>query len=143
MLGRVDQVITFSTKLSVIIAIVFGIYQVYHQESVETRKVAIELVNSTKEQGFLEAFSRLKGVSGGTAVVSKQDFVDDLNHVLAVFDNIAILYLNDLADRDIIDACIGGKLEELCEMLDSFTGFPGHERTNIDKLRKNLVSRRR
>ncbi len=142
MWGRVDQVITFSTKLSVIIAIVFGMYQVCSQHTVETRKVAIELVNATREPGFLQAFSRLKGACEGAVVEDKQRLVDDLNHLIAVFDNIAILYLNDLADPEIIAESIEGKLMEFCGMLDTIEGFPGEERNNIDLLKKRLLKRK-
>ncbi len=140
---RASRVITFSTKLSVIVAVGFGIFQVNYQREVEARKVAIELANATREPGFLRAFSRLKGACAGAVVEDKQGFVDDLNHVVAVFDNIAILYLNDLADREIVGESIGGKLKEFCGIMDSIEGFPPEERINIDQLHENLSVKER
>ena len=135
---KVDHIVDLVSKLSVIIAIFFVVFQFNQNERLERRRIAIEAVNKTRQVEFIQAFTRLKTVYETKKVDEKQTFVDDLNYVMSVFDNIAILYLNGLADPCVIKNAIEFNLDEVLMIIHSLENYPIDYRRNIELLKKKL-----
>jgi hypothetical protein len=134
----IDHIVDLISKLSVIIAVLFVIFQLNQNDRLERRRIAIEAVNKTRQVEFIQAYARLKTFRQTKQVEEKQTFVDDLNYVMSVFDNIAILYLNGLADPCVIKNAIEFNLDEVLMIINSLENYPIEYRRNIDLLKKKL-----
>jgi hypothetical protein len=135
------HLIDMGSKLSVIIAAVFVIIQLNQNDRLERRRVAIDAINKTRQVEFIQAFARLKTFRQTKQVEEKQAFVDDLNYVMSIFDNIAVLYLNGLADRCVIKNAIEFNLDEVLMIINSLENYPFEYRKNIDLLKKRLETK--
>jgi len=60
LIDKLANVVKFTTNLSVIVAIIFGIYEISQKKDIERRKIAIEAVAKTRSNDFIKSFTRLK-----------------------------------------------------------------------------------
>lgn len=61
---RIDHIVDFFSKLGVIIAVLFVIFQLNQNDRLERRRIVIEAVNKTRQVEFIQAFTRLKKNKG-------------------------------------------------------------------------------
>lgn len=135
--GEVNPIITFLMNLSVIVAVILGFLQLNQSNRSDERLHAIEAVKQTRTVEFLKALTRLTEGFENTNNDSMETFRDDLNYVMNTYDNIAILYLNDIVDKCIIKEAIESGLNNFIDILDSIN-FPVEYRKNIDLLKSEL-----
>jgi hypothetical protein len=140
-LKSLDHLIDSVSKFSVIIAVLFVIIQMNQNDRLERRRIAIEAVNKTRQIEFIRAFARLKTFYETKELDEKQNFVDDLNYVMSIFDNIAVLYLNGLVDQCVIKNAIEYNLDEVITIINSLENFPFEYRKNIDLLNKEMETK--
>lgn len=135
------NVIKFTTNLSVIVAIIFGISEILQNKETERRKIAIEAVAKTRSIDFIKSFTRLKTAyisNKNIEIISDSTYIDDLNYLMNTYDNIAILYKHDIADKNIIKQSIESNLIEFSKIINSIKGYPKAYKENINYLLHNL-----
>jgi len=135
---KINRYITFFMKLSIIVAVILGLLQLHQSNQSEKRLIAIEAVKQTRTVEFLKALTRLREGFENKKIDDMQIFRDNLNYVMGVYDNIAILYLNDVVDKYIIKDAVGSGLNTFVLIIDSIENFPSKFRENIDLLRIKL-----
>jgi len=132
-LHRAEKLIQVLANVSVIAGIGFALIQVTESKRSERRRVAIDAVNSTRSTEFIKAYTRIKVTYQSKKIdkPGKPILIDDLNYVINVYDNVAILYLYDVADRCIIKEAALPAVTELSSMLEAFS-YPSEYRHNFD-----------
>lgn len=135
---KINQCITLVMKLSVIVAVIVGLIQLYQANRSEKRIIAIEAVKQTRTVEFLKALARLREGFENKKIDDMEAYRDNLNYVMGVYDNIAILYHNDVVDKCIIKDSVESGLNIFVPILDSIENFPVEYRENVDLLRIKL-----
>jgi hypothetical protein len=138
-LHNFQYITTIFANIAVIAGIIFAIIQIDQSTRSERRRVAIEAVKEVRTNDFLKAYARLK-----TAYIAKNTkdnslITDDLNYVMNVYDNIAVLYIYNIADRCIIKNSIYPAVEEVYAML-TFFSYPEEYKKNFNTLKNLLVN---
>lgn len=136
---RVDWVKTVERSFSllanaaVVTGIGFALYQLHQSNTFEKRRIGIEAVSQTKSAEFLKAYRMLKSAEETRQVADEEKIalVDSLNHVMNVYDNIATLYINDLADKCIIKNGVYSGAKEMAPISDSLS-YPAKYRKHFD-----------
>lgn len=118
---NLEKLISILANIAVICGIIFVLIQITQANEFEKRRIAIDAVSKTRSNDFLKAFARFKTACSSQEVKDHTIFIDDLNFIINVYDNIAILYINDLADRAIIKANIYLAAKELSSILNTLT----------------------
>lgn len=136
--NKINEYITLLMKISVIIAVILGLFQLNQNDRAEKRRIAIEAVRQTRTVEFIKALTRLKKGCENRKIDDNQAFRDDLNFVMSVYDNIAILYLNDIVDKRIIKNAVKSGLNDFMKTLDSISDFPFEYRESMDSLKTKL-----
>jgi hypothetical protein len=151
-----DKIFKIATNISIIIGLLFTyiqIKQVNNQikdnKEVEQRKQAVETVKQVRTKEFIISLSNFKSLITKNEKLGKSkidECLKDLNFVLNVYDDIALIYLSDIADKCLILRNIKTSIIEFTELLDGFEGLIPYEykdeiqnqikfnRTNIDLL---------
>jgi hypothetical protein len=106
----------------------------------ELKSTAIEALKEVRNIDFINSSIRLKKFIIEKKIIDSNSidiFNNDLNRVLNVYDNIAILYNNNLADKCIIKSNIYDAVSEILNLIDSI----GSEKINKKMINiKILVS---
>jgi hypothetical protein len=123
---------SFLADLAVILGIGFAVIQITHSDRSERRRFAIEAVNQTRSAPFLKAYANLKNSYKDGKVQGDPSLLDDANYLVNVYDHIALLYINDLADRCIVKESVYSALRELSPIWEAMS-YPGEYRENIKK----------
>ena len=131
----IERVISILANIAVISGIIFAAIQITQSNKSEKRRIAIEAVSPTRSNDFLKAYARLKtAISIDSIDVEDQtSLIDDLNYVMNVYDNIAIMYISDLADRCIIKNAVYSAIREFSSILEAMS-YPEEYRKNFDTL---------
>ena len=113
----------------------FAIQQIRSSNEKESRRIAIEAVGQTRSAEFTKAFRQLKAAYETKRIdqKDKEALIDSLNHVMNVYDHVAILYISNIADRCIIKDSIYSGAKEMSTICDAMA-YPADFRTNFDKL---------
>jgi hypothetical protein len=136
------NVASIIASLGIVIAVI-GLYQadtfekrrIVLSDISEKRRIAIEAVGHTRSVDFLKAYRILKVTYHAKRVdpKTKESLIDSLNYVMNMYDSIAIIYINDLADRCIIKDNIYFSCIEVATFCDAFS-YPENYRRNFDTL---------
>jgi HEAT repeat protein len=131
----VERAFSFLANVAVVVGIVFALYQIKQGELTERRRVAIEAVGQIRSAEFLKAYRKVKVAYHSKQVKEedRDDLLDSLNHVMNVYDNIAVMYISDVADRCIIKNSIQSGAQEASE-ISKFLEYPPEYRSNLDSL---------
>ncbi|GEM_PF-2386032 len=131
----IERAISFLANIAVISGIIFASIQITQSNKSEKRRIAIEAVSPTRSNDFLKAYARLKtAISTDSIDVEDQtSLIDDLNYVMNVYDNVAIMYISDLADRCIIKNAVYSAIREFSSIVDTLS-YPKEYRKNFDTL---------
>jgi|SRR5579885_398448 len=131
----VERLFSFFANVAVVVGIMFALYQIKQAELTERRRVAIEAVGQVRSAEFLKDYRMLKAAYSSKHVKEedKDALIDSLNHVMNVYDNVAILYISDVADRCIIKNSIQSGAQEVSQM-SKFFEYPPEYRSNFDSL---------
>ncbi|MCK5056366.1 MAG: hypothetical protein KAT34_06915 [Candidatus Aminicenantes bacterium] len=136
--NKINHVVTLFMKLSIVVAVILGLLQLHQSNQSEKRLIAIDAVKQTRTVEFLKALTRLREGFENKKIDDMETFRDNLNYVMGVYDNIAILYLNDVVDKCIIKESVESGLNTFVLIIDSIENFPFKYRENIDLLRIKL-----
>jgi hypothetical protein len=97
--------------------------------------VAINAVSQLRSKEFLTSYANLKAVYKTKKMSDKVEFINDLNFVIGIYENISLLYLKELADHSIIESSILSQVNEISQMVDSLD-YPNEYREHFNKLLK-------
>lgn len=126
----------------VVLGIIFALVQYIQSNRAEKRRLAIEAVSQTRSNDFLKAYSNLKAAYRDGRIEGEPTSIkDDINYVMNVYDHIALLYINDLADRCIIRNSIHPAVKDLLPICDAMS-YPKKYREHLDTL-LNLMEQER
>jgi hypothetical protein len=137
-LRKLEEWIPTLANLAVIFGLFFAYYTIKHSSDLERRRAAIEAVIQVRTADFQKSLARLKTFyapmkTGDKTFVLDNSTTDDINQVMNVYDHIAILYINDVADRCIIKESIYSAVKELSSILDACS-YPHEYRKNFNTL---------
>jgi hypothetical protein len=132
---NLERAFSFFANVAVVVGIGFAVYQVRQTDVTERRRIAIEAVGQTRSPEFLTAYRRLKDAYASKQVNAgdSERLLDSLNHVMNVYDNVAILYAYGVGDRCIIKAGIESGAREVSPIAASFS-YPDKYRDNFNSL---------
>lgn len=133
---KIEKIISIIANIAIISGIIFALVQVVQSSRFEKRRIAIESLAILRSNGFLESYDNLLG-SDPNIILFNSSLREDLNYVINVYDNIAILYLNGLADKNLIKRTIYPAIKQVVSILDSIS-YPKENRLNIDLLISEL-----
>ena len=132
-----ERLVKVVANLVVIAGIIIGILQLYQAKSSEKRQNTINAVSQTRSNDFLKAHARLKVAQKSKYNQTEVSMVDDMNYVLNTYDNIALLYINDLIDRCMIkDASYNAVVETLT--ISESMKYPAEYSKNIRVFRDTM-----
>jgi len=111
-------------------------YMQYQQiKQLDKKRFAIEAINTTNETQFIKAYTRLKTIANNfkfktynkellkeiynnsNYVKNKNFVIDDINLVLITYNNISMLYFNNLANQGILETGIYAEIREFSKIL--------------------------
>ena len=134
----IANVIAIAANIAVIVGITAAFVQIRQANQFEQRRVAVEATAPTKSTEFLTAYSKLMDAyERDNTMFSSSSLFDDLTYVMNVYDDIAILYLNGLADKDLVKQRVRGALKALVPILNAMK-WPAELRRNFDGLLRDL-----
>lgn len=131
----IERTLSVLASLAVVAGIWFAIYQVNLSNTIEKRRVAVEAIGQTRSAEFLKDYRNVKTAYQTKQIESKEKvaLVDSLNHVMNVYDHIAILYISNIADKCIIKNSIYSGAKEMSAICDSMS-YPSEYRSNFNIL---------
>lgn len=151
-LKLVKNIVSIFAGIAVIVGIPIALIQLHQTDRfqkdtitlsaiTEKRRIAIEAVDRTRSVEFLKAYREVKvayhtaraDLAEKKSLEEKQDLIDSFNYVMNVYDSIAIMYINDLADRCIIKDNIYSGSKEVSTFCDAFS-YPEEYRRNVNTL---------
>lgn len=124
---RGERVLALFANLAVIFGIWFGVRQLTQADLMERRRIAIEAVAQTRTPEFLSAYRTLKDAYASQQVKKedkkedREKLADSLNQVMSVYEQIAILYVQDVADKCIIKAGVSRGARSMAPIASYFT----------------------
>ncbi|HXI24615.1 MAG TPA: hypothetical protein VNG71_12190 [Pyrinomonadaceae bacterium] len=128
----IAQWLSMGANVVVMVGIIFAYVQFRHIEHSERVQNAINAVNQVRSSDFLKAYTRLKTASASGKTLDSTAVVDDLNFVMNIYDNVALLYVNDLADRCVIKNGTYAATKEVSAICDLLS-YPREYRVNFDR----------
>jgi hypothetical protein len=133
---------TLAANLVVVVGIFFAFYQFTQSDAAEKRRLAIEAVSQTRSAEFLRAYADLRTAYHDGRVEGDPIAVrDNVNFVMSVYDHIALLYINDLADRCVIKNSVHPAVKDLLPICDAMR-YPEENREHVNKLFKLMEQER-
>lgn len=134
---RIQAVTSVLANIAVILGIVFAVLQLVQTRSAERHRIAIEATAPLRSPKFLDAYTKVTDAArGGADIRHAVSALDDLYYVVSVYDNIALMYVSGLADKQLIRNETYNRLKVLMPIMQA-TGWPSdEERKNIDALAK-------
>lgn len=138
-LNIIQSITKILSNLAVLIGIIFGLLQFNQSISSEKRMISIDALNEIRTNDFLKAYTKLKTDYINKSNEYKVSRTDDLNYLMNIYNNIAILYFYNVADRKIIKNSIGTAIQEVSEMITYFK-YPEEYKKNFDTLKSKLLN---
>lgn len=136
---KVERMVSIGSivaSLATVAGIFFVIYQIQLSNRVEERRVAIEAVRQTRSPEFIKAFrqAKLASQTGHIDEKDKDALTDSVNHVMNVYDDIAVIYTNDIADKCIIKDSIHSAAREWSAISKTVSSSTPEDRKHFDLL---------
>ncbi len=137
---RSERVVSLLANVAVALGVVVAFYEIRRANQLESRRIAVEATAHTRSPDFVRAYARLKTTVTAGQATDRASVVEDLNYVVNVYDQIAVLTMNDVADVCIVKQSIGASLQEVRDLLGK-VAYPQEYRQNLD-LAADLLSKR-
>jgi|SRR5215216_1379192 hypothetical protein len=136
---KVERMVSIGSifaNLATVAGIFFVIWQIQLSNTLENRRVAIEAVRQTRTSEFIKAFrqAKLASQTGRIDEKDKDALTDSVNHVMNVYDDIAVIYTNDIADKCIIKESIYSAAKEWSVISKTVSSSTPEDRKHFDKL---------
>jgi len=132
-LNRIEKLVSMTANAVVIAGIFVAVFQLYQVKRTEKAQNAINAINQTRSSDFLKAYANLKTAYNSKKVEDNTSLVDNLNYVMNTYDHIALLYINDLADRCLIRNATYSVIKEISPICDAMS-YPMEYRKNFDRV---------
>ena len=117
---------------AVLLGIFFAVFQLRQTANIASIRLAVEATNPTRTANFLSSYKKLLDAhQQDPSMLNTDSLDDDLNFVMSVYDNIAILYIHNLADRKIIRNHVSDAMKRLTPVLQA-KKWPPELRVNFD-----------
>lgn len=135
-LGAFERLLSILASLATAAGIFFAIYQIRLANTAEKRGLAVEAIRQTRTAEFTKAFRQLKTAYETRRVdeKDKDSLIDSLNHVMNVYDDIAVLYINDIVDKCIIKDSIYSSAKEMSDISTALSPSPPEKRAHFNSL---------
>ena len=116
MLGTIGDIAGIVAGLSVLVAVIFGIVQVYQLRQQRRDSAAIELMRAFQTPRFVESFQRLSNVPENTSAADLRamsaEYEEAAISIVNVYETVGLLvFRRTVSFRAVYDAC-GGMLAE-------------------------------
>lgn len=133
---RMASIAAIGASLATVAGIFFVIYQIRLSNTIEKRRVAVEAVRQTRSAEFIKAFRQSKVVyqTGKIDAKDKDALEDSVNHVMNVYDDIAVIYINDLADKCLIKESVYVAAKEWSTISKGVSSSVPEDRKHFDLL---------
>ena len=131
-LNLLSKLLSMAANICVIVGIIIAGLSLYMTKESEKRQNAINAISTTRSSEFLKAYARVKTAYNSRKTEDAASLIDDLNYVMNVYDNIALLYINNLADRCTIKNSTYPAIKEVQSIADAMS-YPKEYRKNIDR----------
>lgn len=137
-LGALERVLSILASFATAAGIFFAFCQIRLSNTIEKRGVAVEAIRQTRSAEFIKAFRQLKTAYENKQVdeKDKDSLIDSLNHVMNVYDDIAVLYINDIADKCIIKDSIYSSAKQMSAINSALSPSPPGNREHFNLLLK-------
>jgi hypothetical protein len=135
-LGGFERLLSILASFATAAGIFFAFYQIRLSNTIEKRGLAVEAIRQTRTPEFIKAFRQLR-TAYETRQVDEKDkdsLIDSLNHVMNVYDDIAVLYINDIADKCIIKDSIYASAREMSAISAALSPSPPEKRGHFNSL---------
>ena len=130
---RIAAIVSIFASVATVAGIFFLIYQIRQTNTIEKRRFAVEAIRQTRSAEFIKAFRQLK-TAYETKQVNEKDkdsLVDSLNHVMNVYDDIAVVYMSDIADKCIVKDSVYSGANEMSAISDALSPSPPDNREHF------------
>lgn len=128
---RAEKLLAVFANIAVVLGVIFALDAIRRSNQSEMRRTAIEAISQTRSLDFLKAYARLKTSAQSGQTADMASTIEDVNYVVNVYDNIAVLTVNALADLCIVKQSISSSLDEVRGILDRLS-YPLDYRRNLD-----------
>src|ERR1043166_5092849 len=134
--GQITSIASIAANLATAAGIFVLIFQLTQTNSIESRRVAIEAIRQTRTPEFLKAFrqAKLAYETGSVDEKDKDALVDSINHVMNVYDDIAIIYASGTADKCLIKGSIYSAAKEWSDISRKVSSYQADDRKHLDSL---------
>ena len=129
--ASLDRVVSVLANVAVVVGIAFAFVEIRRSSQAEMRRTTIEAIGPTRSPEFLKSYARLKTAVQKQEVADNSSVVDDLNYVMNVYDNVAILVISDLVEPCIVKDAVYPALEDFRAILRGLSQ-PEGDRQNLD-----------
>lgn len=136
-LNLIEKILAMTTNVFVIVGIFFAFIQLRASQQSERVQNAINAINQTRSSDFLKAYARVKTAAQTKRADDQINLIDDLNYVMNTYDNTALLYLKDRADKCMIKEATLSSVQELPVICDQLS-YPKDYRKNLDEFLKQM-----
>ena len=136
---RVEEIaflVSIVANVATAAGIILLVFQLSQTNTIESRRVAIEAIRQTRSPEFLKAFRQAKLVSQTEEIDEKDKdaLIDSVNHVMNVYDDIAVIYSNNIADKCMIKDSIYSAAKEWSEIVNKVSTYRSEDRKHFDLL---------
>src|SRR5205823_464076 len=128
--GAMERFVSILASLAIVAGIFFAIYQIRLSNAIERRRVAVEAIRQTRSAEFIKSFRQLKAANqtGRIDEKDKDALIDSLNYVMNIYDDIAVIYINDIADKCIVKDSVYSGANEMSAISDALSPSPPDNR---------------
>jgi len=135
---RIASIVSIFASLATVAVIFFLTYQIRQTNTIEKRRFAVEAIRQTRSAEFIKAFrqSKLAYQTGQIDEKDKEALIDSVNHVMNVYDDIAVIYISDIGDKCIIKGSIYSAAKEWSAISKAVSSSPPEDRKHFDLLLK-------
>lgn len=132
---QIQAITSVIANIAIMVGIMFAALQLAQMQSEERRRIAIEATAPLRTTQFLSAYTRVREAAADGSDLSRDGTVhDDFYYVISIYDNIALMYVSGIADKEVITEEVRNRLRVLLPIMDA-TGWPSDtERKNLNKL---------
>lgn len=134
-----ERIISTLANIAVIAGIGFATYQVLQTDQIEKQRTAVEAIREIRSPAFLKSYARLKTAYINDDLDKSVEMVDDINYLMSVYDNIASLCANNLADKCIIKDSIFPSIRDLLKILKSISFCPKEDKNRFEAFVTSLA----
>ena len=131
LIKRTNIILSILASIAMIIGIFYAVLEYHHKKTNDKLLFTIEAINQTKTDKFINSYKRLKISYHSQKIDDINQYTDDLNYVLNIYDNIAILCIHDLTENCMVKEAVYADLEFFIEIMKSCKVPPDTQKSII------------